>query len=261
VLARANVVNRAVRRAAARRRFAAVLVLGVLAGAAACSADASEGAAPDREPAAEASSTSPSPEPEGPLLSAGEWKVKKVVIEDRVDGLKGPGAGEEVRDLMLRIAQDHTFNEQSYKYDGKKGRAESTQWMLSARKDMTADAARDWTHDVNTYFREKKADGTEAWNGMMSWTTYGLYDKGTRPKDPTLPLMFDRTVKSMDVDLSTDGRVWVTMKTGARFNFVNEGTPSVSRADRTQEFWLMEVDGRWKIDGWKGTIEFAIEKD
>jgi hypothetical protein len=42
---------------------------------------------------------------------------------------------------------------------------------------------------------------------------------------------------------------------------VNEGTPSVSRADRTQEFWLMEVDGRWKIDGWKGTIEFAIEQD
>jgi hypothetical protein len=162
---------------------------------------------------------------------------------------------------MLRIAQDHTFNEQSYKYDGKKGRAESTQWMLSARKDMTADAARDWTHDVNTYFREKKADGTEAWNGMMSWTTYGLYDKGTRPKDPTLPLMFDRTVKSMDVDLSTDGRVWVTMKTGARFNVVNDGTPSISRADRTQEFWLMEVDGRWKIDGWNGTVEFALEKD
>lgn len=261
MLARANVVNRALPRGAARRRLAAALLLGVLAGTSACSADASEGASGDREPAAEASGTSPSPEPEGPSLSAGEWRIKRVVIEDRVDGLKGPGAGAEVRDLMLRIARDHTFNQQSYKYDDKLGRAESTKWMLSARKDMTADAARDWTSTVNTYFREKKADGTDAWNSMMSWTTYGMYDKGMRPTDPTLPLMFDRTVKSLDIDLSTDGRIWVTMKTSARFNFVNKGTPAVSRADRTQEFWLREVDGQWRVDGWNGTVEFALEKD
>jgi hypothetical protein len=262
VLARANVVNRAVRRAAGRRRLAAALLLGVLAGTSACSADASDGTGEDRKSVGGEPSSAPStPETEAPVLSAGTWRIKDVVIEDRVDGLKGPGAGAEVRDLMLRIARDHTFNEQSYKYDDKLGRAESTRWMLSARKDMTADAARDWTSTVNTYFREKKADGTDAWNSMMSWTTYGMYDKAMRPTDPTVPLMFDRTVKSLDIDLSTDGRVWVTMKTGARFNFVNKGTPAVSRADRTQEFWLREVDGRWKVDGWNGTVEFALEKD
>lgn len=91
--------------------------------------------------------------------------------------------------------------------------------------------------------------------------TYGLYDRSKRPSDATLPLMFDRTVKSMDVDLSTDGRVWVSMETSARFNFRNKGKPAVSRADRTQEFWIKDVDGRWKIDGWKGTITFAVEKE
>ena len=96
---------------------------------------------------------------------------------------------------------------------------------------------------------------------MMSWTTYGMYDKAMRPTDPTVPLMFDRTVKSLDIDLSTDGRVWVTMKTSARFNFRNKGKPAVSRADRTQEFWIKDLDGRWKIDGWKGTITFAVDKE
>lgn len=193
-------------------------------------------------------------------LSSGKWTVKNVNVEPRVVGLKGEKAPEQVKDLLVKVAQEHTFNGQSLKYDGKEGKAESAKWMLSARKDMTADAASDWTNTVNTYFREKKAQGTPAWNSMMSWTTYGLLNDSTRPTDTSKPIMFDMTVENMDIDLSSDGRIWVTMETSAKFNYLQDGKPAVSKADRQQEFWLKDVDGQWKIDGWTGTINITPVK-
>ena len=205
-----------------------------------------------------AASAKVDPSPEAAALSTKEWTVKNVTVQDRVVGLKGEKAAQEVQALMLDVAKDYGFNEQSIKYDGKDGAKESKPWMLSARKHMTPNAAGQWTNVVNTYFRESTKAGSEVSGNMMSLTDYATYSADMRPSDPTLPLMFDMTVQDMEIDLAADGRIWVTMDSTAKFNFMNEGTPAVSRCTRNQEFWLMKVNGQWKIDGWTGRTEYKV---
>ena len=240
-----------------RRRAAVAFVSGALAFSLGACGTPGNDVRPEPTATQAAASATVDPAPEA-ALSSEKWTVKNVKVEDRVIGLKGEAAAKQVQDLMVSVAQDYVFNEQSVKYNEKDGKAESTKWMLSARKDMTADAARDWTEDVNTYFREKKATETEAWNGVMSFTAYGLLSAEQRPTDPSKPTMFDMTIKDMDIDLSSDGRIWVTMNTSAKYNFLNEGKPAVSQATRTQEFWLKDVGGQWKIDGWTGSITMKV---
>lgn len=187
--------------------------------------------------------------------------MEKVNIEDRVVGLKGQDAADQAKDLMVKLAQDYVFNEHSIRYDGKDGKDEGQKWMLAVRKYLTDDAAADWTTTVTNYFRERKLEGTPSWSGMIAFTSWGLYSKADmRPTDPSKPLMFDMTIKNMDIDLSSDGRIWVTMDSSAKFNYVDDGKPSVAKADRTQEFWLKEVDDQMKIDGWRGNIDIADVK-
>lgn len=239
-----------------RRRAAVAFVAGALTFS--LGACGSPGADVKPEPTATqmSASATATPSPEAPALSSEQWKVKNVNVEDRVVGLHGQAAADEARDLIVDTMKDYVFNEQSIKYDAKGGKAESSKWMLTARKDMTADAAADWTNAVNTYFREKPEVMGEAWKTVMSLSSYGLYNEDMRPEDTSKPLMFDMTVKDMDIDLSSDGRIWVTVNSSAKFNYVAEGKAAVTRADRKQEFWLKEVDGHWKIDGWKGTMGF-----
>lgn len=258
MLARANVgVWVGNRRTPLCARLVALLAVGLLS--AACSASDASSDAELQESAS--LSTSPSPEPAGLVLSSRRWKVENVNIEDRVVGLKGEEAAQKAKDLMVQMAEDYVFNGESIRYDAKDGKVEGQKWMLSARKDMTSDAAADWTRIVTTYFREKKLEGTPAWNSMIGFTSWGLYSKADmRPTDTSKPLMFDMTIKNMDIDLSNDGRIWVSLESSAKFNYVNDGKPSVAKADRTQEFWLKEVDGQMKIDGWRGNIDIADVK-
>jgi hypothetical protein len=240
-----------------RRRAAVAFVSGALAFSLGACGTPGNDVRPEPTATPAAASATVDPSPEAAALSTEKWTVKNVNIEDRVVDLKGQESAEQARDLIIKVAQDYGFNEQSVKYDGKEGKAESQKWMLAARKDMTPDAASDWTKTVNTYFREKALDGTEAWRDMMSFTNYGMITTGMRPTDPSTPIMFDMTIKDMDVDLSNDGRIWVTVHSSAKFNYLNEGKPGASRADRTQEFWLKDVNGQLKIDGWNGSTRYS----
>lgn len=239
-----------------RRRAAVAFVAGALTFSLGACGNAGNDVRPEPVATQAAASAPADPSPSAAALSTGEWTVKNVNIEDRVVGLKGEKAAKEAQDLALRMVQDYAFNEQSIEYNGKEGKAEGQKWMLAARKDMTSDAAADWTKTVTTYFREKKADGTPAYSGMISFTSWGLYPtQDMRPTDPSQPLMFDMTVKNMDVDLASDGRIWVTVESSAKYNYLNQGKPGVAVANRKQEFWLKDVDGQLKIDGWSGHID------
>lgn len=240
-----------------RRRAAVAFVAGALTFSLGACGTPGNDVRPEPSATQAAASATVDPAPSTPALSTDKWTVKNVNIEDRVVGLHGQESAEQARDLIIQVAQDYGFNEQSVKYDGKEGKAESQKWMLEARKDMTPDAAADWTRTVNTYFREKALDGTQAYSDMMSFTSYGIYGTDMRPTDPNTPIMFDMTVKDMDVDLSNDGRIWVTMHSSAKFNYLNEGKPAVTKGERTQEFWLAKVDGQFKIDGWSGSTKYT----
>lgn len=244
-----------------RRRAAVAFVAGALTFSLGACGNAGTDVRPEPVATQAAASAPADPSPSAAALSTGQWTVKNVNIEDRVIGLKGEKAAEQAKDLMVQVAQDYAFNEQSIEYDGKEGKAEGQKWMLEARKDLTPDAAADWTKIVTTYFREKKLEGTPSWNSMIAFTSWGLYSSADmRPDDTSKPLMFDMTIKNMDIDLSGDGRIWVTMETSAKFNYLNDGKPSVAKADRTQEFWLKDVDGQMKIDGWRGNINITDAK-
>lgn len=181
-----------------------------------------------------------------------KWKVRNVVIQERAIDLYGQEAAEQGRDMAERLARDYSFNNRSIKYPQGKGLASTRRWMLGIRNEMTPDAAGDWGKVVRTYFAGDEFDSdNKMWGDIMSVTSYGLYEKGMYPAAGVAP-MEDMTIKSLVVDLASDGRLWITMKSSATYNFLSDGAARQSVANRNQEMWLERIGGRWKIDGWNG---------
>lgn len=193
-----------------------------------------------------------------PTAEASPWKVKDVQIQQRAVDLYGQDMAEKGADMAETLARDYGFNENSVKYPSGEGVAASRKWMLEARKDMTPSAAADWTKTVDSYFAGKEfSSENPAWGNIMSYTSYGLYSKGMYPAEGT-PISENPTIKSLEVDVAADGRLWVTMKSSITYNFVNEGEAMQSVATREQELWLTRSGDQWKIDGWKGNVDLKV---
>lgn len=245
----------------AQRRTAAVCAVGALT--LSLGACGGPGAGSSSEPVTAEQTTSVSADPSEAVtaeVEAAAWKVKNVVVVQAAVDLYGKEAAGEGAVMAERLARDYSFNDQSTKFASGQGIAESKRWMLGIRKDMLPGAAADWSKSVNSYFavKDKDFDSDNAhWGDIMSLTSYGLYDKGMFPAEGT-PVMEDPTIKSINVDVEADGRLWVTMKTQATYNFVSGGIAKQSVATRDQEMWLEKVDGQWMIDGWHGTCVIKV---
>ena len=88
------------------------------------------------------------------MVTAGDWKVNNVTIQDRVVAPKGQQAAEETRDFIIDVTKAYTLQRAEPHVPRKQGKKESRAWMLDARRLMLPKAAAGWTRAVNTYFSD-----------------------------------------------------------------------------------------------------------
>ena len=101
----------------------------------------------------------------------------------------------------------------------------------------------------------KVADPTEVTplrDDIFSLSSYALY--GPNNIAPNLPPVQNQTVKKMTITPLVDGRLLVKAESSGVVNFVNDGTTGKADITRDQEFYLKQVDGHWKIEGWNGRL-------
>lgn len=206
------------------------------------------------------SQASQSADPTGAAyLRQADWKVTNVDIEPRAFDLYGDEMTENGVKFAQSLARNYGFHQNAVKYPAGDGISATRKWMLTATKQMTPGAARDWTRTVKSYFAGGKEYGLKNrhYGDIQSYTSYGLYENGMHP-EATVPLMERPTIKRLDVDVAADGRMWVHMDTSVIFNFVQEGKAAQARGIRKQEFWFERVGNAWKVDGWNGQMETKI---
>ena len=186
------------------------------------------------------------------------WTVKNITYSKDAVAKFGKEDLKAAGDFTVETMREYSLSEQMIEgtADGTH-KAEHKAWLLKASENMTTSCAKDWASTVNTYMKAANpGQETAARDGVRSLSSYGLYQQENIPTDT--PTVENQTVQSMALSPTADGRLSVKVQSSATLNFTNQGKPGRSDATRDQDFFLKQVDGHWKIDGWHGDSQHRL---
>ena len=126
---------------------------------------------------------------------------------------------------------------------------------------MTPSSRTDWNNAVRTFVkkaRDGEYDKDEAFSTVYSLCFYGGMPGETKDeKGRTItasdgPVWVNKNVRKVSTDLTNDGRLEVALKSSADMRVTVDGKPKAWTVDRDVTYYMVENDGEWKIDAWRG---------